>query len=747
LNTYNFISKNTYKVPLWLPYEKYFCLQIIKILPIMNTIKITLRCLIWTILLPLQATIAQNLASNDLNRAENFFTTTEDLPVLQTPTLKDGKLTFHWDTQKEEETQRFELRIYDEDALNNNALSKSIFAEIIKGNQFSSAYRAIGLASQHSYYYTVRAVSSLSINTTDDTGFSAPIKFYIDDFPVCTDPKFFNVANKTTANAITVKWVGTPDDYSYIISYKLKSATTYTTLPAILQNPANNSNYNYTISGLLPNNQYDVKIKSTCDNGNASSNEVSSVFKTTECPAITSAIAKGNVTSTSITISWNIAGSTFPAYEIGYGKCDQTRTYVIVKKDDNTTMSYTLTNLTPGANYCIFLKGMCDCPSTSNTCGTTSYSVSTNEKSTTIQTLNDCLPPNFWISKTTPCKIEILYYGGPYILQYKPASAATWTEVTVNSGATGYEINNVLLETYSFRMRQSCTLNGQQFFSPYTPIQTTTIPVACPKPYVTLSNDSPTSVKVSYFLESNTLPLTVCYRKLTDQIWQKKEGCLPESSILGLEAGAKYMFKIYKPYCYIVDCNDNPSCPELANSIFSIESYTMPCAVPQSVIVENVFSTSVVFSIQNAPNNFSTNLKYRIKGTTNWTTINTLANPVTITNLTPNTDYEFEFQHPCANQQSTFSLALATKTTENDNCVNLSKNAITVKEVTTNTIALEWQNFQYNNLYEIRYKEDAATTWISTPLFSTNNKTLENLTAGKKYQIEIRRKVAANFCD
>jgi hypothetical protein len=717
----------------------------------MNILKVTLCTFCMTLLWSSQLFAQDYTSQSSFGSANLKKTATEEQPVLKMPSFSAGKVSFAWSTQTEEALRQFELRIYE-----NNPTAKSsrpLFAEIIKGNEYQADYRKIGLSNHQVYYYTVRPIEALAaISPDSDKGFSEPIRFELNEYPVCTDPQFFKVAQKTTSSSIELKWVGTLDDIDYNISYRVAgSNATYT--QKIVSKSVNTLQTNIIIAGLTANTEYEFKIKSKCGSGGsiAYSNEVSAFFKTQACTDLLGNITKGTVTSNSIAISWTNTNGSFDAFEIGYGKCDETKTYVIVPKSASNNMSYNLTGLLSNTNYCIVVKGMCGCSTNSANCTNSSYTVS-NEKSATIQTQNPCNIPQFWISNTTPCKIDLLWYdSGDYKIEYKAASASTWTSITVNSTASPYAITNVLPEIYSIRMRKVCVINGQSALSAYTAIQTANIPQACPKPYVTLSNETPTKIKISYYLDSNTPPLTVCYKKANETNWTKKENCAPNSYIENLISGETYSFRIYKPYCFIADCNDNPACSELANSVLTIDSYTTPCAIPQSITVDNILSTSVTFTIQNYPNNFSFDLRYRVKNTPTWTTFNAVSNLMTITNLIPNTEYEFEFKHPCANTQSDFWYPLSVKTALNDNCVNPAKTDVIVKEVTTNAIILEWQKFNYNNNFELRYQESGATTWSFLPPIvpsaSTVVANLGNLVSGRKYNIEIRRKVGLNFCD
>ena len=691
--------------------------------------------------------IATSQVADASFNASLLHTITEDIPVLNQPSIQDGKLKLSWNTQSESPLRLFELCIFE--AQNNESLGKNkqkpIFAEVIKGYSFEESYKSLGLRNGGKYYYTIHETNAVVISTANN--FSSNVIatnqmiFSIEDVPVCIEPKFFKIAQSTQSNAITVKWVGQPSDLEYVIRYNnqaVGNAYTFVTVPAV----ANKLDYQYTFTGLTASDKYDFLIKSKCAaNGNiAYSSGTTATFQAQACQNFVSSVTS-TTTQNSITINWNNNDfDGFEYFEVGIGECGKAKEYYIVQANTNgLNNTYLFNNLSNNKNYCIVVKGLCNCEIN---CSSSSLSVS-NEKSISVltQSPTTCANPIVSVLDATTCGVRLTWsYPEQSIIHIDGLS-----DITVNTPSNfEYTIANLPPQSYVIKVRKICIINGVQMLSNWIPLSAT-VPSPCPKPVVTFSPTTFSKLQVNF--SSTYSYLNLCYKKTSSASWTNLDNISTGYTIENLEPGETYMFRAFSPYCGIVCGNLSSLCESMASSVFIENNLQMPCATP-TVTPQNVLSTSISFVVVNYANNYTTNIRYRIKGTNTWTNnIPATSSPVTITGLTAGKEYEFEFIHPCSNLSNSTWASLSQLSPAADICTNPQKTDITVQTVTNNSIALSWVLFPANNTFDIRYKESTVATWQQVSGITTASQTFSSLASGKTYQFEIRRKVGNATCD
>ena len=135
--------------------------------------------------------------------------------------------------------------------------------------------------------------------------------------------------------------------------------------------------------------------------------------------------------------------------------------------------------------------------------------------------------------------------------------------------------------------------------------------------------------------------------------------------------------------------------------------------------------------------------RYRVQGTTNWTTTAPTQNYYQLLqNLTPATIYEFQAQRKCCpDAWSDFSAIDTFKTTgaSVSNCSAEAANKLTTSSV-TETNAYIYTSQPYGNApnKQFRYRKVGSTDWTTNGTTTLHYNLLSNLTSGTQYEFQVR---------
>ncbi|NHM08065.1 hypothetical protein G4D82_12605 [Flavobacterium sp. CYK-4] len=163
-------------------------------------------------------------------------------------------------------------------------------------------------------------------------------------------------------------------------------------------------------------------------------------------------------------------------------------------------------------------------------------------------------------------------------------------------------------------------------------------------------------------------------------------------------------------------------------------SGTIPgtCETP-SGLNASAGSTSATLNWLAASGAVSYNIQYRAAGSSNWNQLTSSNNSILVSNLTPNTNYEFQVQSVCS-FLSAYS-ALATFSTLEQGCdapVNLS-----ISTNSSSSILLSWDAVSGASSYTVEYQLAGANAWIISTS-NSNSKTISGLIASTGYEFRVK---------
>jgi hypothetical protein len=251
-------------------------------------------------------------------------------------------------------------------------------------------------------------------------------------------------------NGATLNWAAVTGATSYNIQYKVNTATTWTTVTSTTNSKI--------LTGLMAGNIYQWQVQSICAGG--SSTYSSAVTFTTTAAANCGTpvgLTSASVTTTSAALTWTaVTGAT--SYNIQY-KTNAASTWNITT---STTNSKTLTGLLNASGYQWQVQSVC-------ASGTSTYSAAATF--TTLSPATCGVPANLLTSSITATGAvfgwSAVTGATSYNVQYKVATATTWTSVTTSSTSLIVTGLNVVT-TYQWQIRAVCTSGTSAYSSTLT---------------------------------------------------------------------------------------------------------------------------------------------------------------------------------------------------------------------------------------------------------------------------------------
>jgi hypothetical protein len=173
---------------------------------------------------------------------------------------------------------------------------------------------------------------------------------------------------------------------------------------------------------------------------------------------------------------------------------------------------------------------------------------------------------------------------------------------------------------------------------------------------------------------------------------------------------------------------------QLASTSFSVTGTSCPAPSLSQIFASNITSNSATL---NGPTGFNaTDYQYRTMGSASWIDLNsTTSNFTTISNLLPNTTYEFRISVRCSNNiWSNWSPAKSFVTIA-ANCPAPSLSQIFASNITSNSATLNGPTGF--NATDYQYRVSGSSTWIDVNGTSTNSTSIFNLSPSTIYEFRI----------
>jgi hypothetical protein len=373
---------------------------------------------------------------------------------------------------------------------------------------------------------------------------------------------------------------------------------------------------------------------------------------------------------------------------------------------------------------------------------------------------NSCpKPTNFAVSNVGMNTADLSWTPGgsetAWIVEYKEATAATWTTATAT--ATNYQLTGLSsLTAYNVRVKADCGDETSQyatasFTTPncpaadaceYTFVLTDSYGDGWNSAYLTVEQNGTviaTLEAVDYDLSStpthDTVTVNLCDNNVIDLVWHSGSFDSEASiTLIGPDGSQIYTspsMSSYTTYSFTTDCNGSGPGPVITDPTVATNAAS---AIEQTTATLSATITN--------PDNVSITAKgFEWKATTGGTytqiagtgTGNTFT--ANLTGLTPNTGYTYK-AFITFNGQTVYGNEMTFTTLEQGVEPCDVPTGLAAGDITGESIAISWNASANAEGYNIQYSPQGGT--ISSATSTTNNYTITGLAQNTTYQIQVQ---------
>ncbi|KAB7729293.1 hypothetical protein F5984_16820 [Rudanella paleaurantiibacter] len=577
---------------------------------------------------------------------------------------------------------------------------------IISSEIPTTTFGLTGLTDGQAYEWQMRPTGSA-------TWYGGPVSFTT---TYGCSPPSLNTPSSVSVTAAPLSWYfysGSSGTTQFTVDLKTSESASWSSVSGITG--SSGSTTYYTLSGLTPGTTYTYRVRSVC-----SPYSTTATFATPACtvlnprqePQPTQAVLRWPVTlGASYTLQWRPQGG------------DWATVSVLQSESYASTMSYSLTGLTPNATYEWRTQAVCG-----NTTGSFTAPLSFTASCNRPASLSFLAPSATQATIVWKSAYSVADYGYSYQVQYrrKNPTDSPWVTSSVYSNPNyntpyDYSINlsGLTPETeYETRVQTNCQNTS---VSGYTdpPVSFTT--QSCTNTATNLRSSATYTFKAAYLSWNAAYDnyYAVQIRPSGVASWSTIGPSVytgnSSQEIQNLKPETVYEWRVIT-YCTVSTSASAPS---------GTESFTTAaCALnrivnPYTAQVENTSARLNWSEISPVVGLYS--VRYRPLGTATYTTLPPQTSQyLSLTGLQEKTAYEWQVSSVCTESPTSFSYtALQTFTTA---CLNPAS-YLRTNNNTIRSIELRWDNYYssewFVRTYTVRYRPQGAE-WTTVPI-STNS--------------------------
>ncbi len=306
-----------------------------------------------------------------------------------------------------------------------------------------------------------------------------------------------------------------------------------------------------------------------------------------------------------------------------------------------------------------------------------------------------------------------------YQIRYRVVGATTWLSQTVTTNMVSLS-GLTPSANYEYQVQSHCSSG----WSAYSSTNNFTLPAPCDMPInvatVTVLSNAAT---LTWNTVSGASGYVANYRPLGAADWLEQSTTSNSITLSGLMGSTSYEF-IVKTECGNFSSNFNSS---------FVFTTMMACSPPADIVVTNLTYTSfqLDWGVITGVSQFS--VRYRVVGTTNWSSVNVNTETVVLDNLDAGATYEYQIQSKCGVAWSDFS-ELAQNTLPS----GCEVNGLTSGAITSSSIELNWDATTSATKYQIFYVLAGSGNTPLNQEVTTTSTIIEGLDENSVYSIEVR---------
>lgn len=305
--------------------------------------------------------------------------------------------------------------------------------------------------------------------------------------------------------------------------------------------------------------------------------------------------------------------------------------------------------------------------------------------------------------------------AGTYTIQYKLATASTWTPGGTTTTTTKTITGLTPGSSYVWTVKAECSP-----FAPNATFSTLTGTGGCPIPtQLTSSNITQTGATLSWSVVAAAVNYTLQFKVSSASVWTTVTAATNTHILTGLTAGTSYVWQV-KANCSGYSTQSN---------FTTLTSST--CPAPVSLVTSNITQTGATLSWAAVSGATSYTIQYKVSTTPTWTTVTSTTNSKVITGLLAGTNYVWQVKANC----SVYSSQASFTTTNSSGCAIPGQ--LTSSNISQTGATLSWGTVSGASSYTVQYKIATATSWTFATT-TTNTLVLTGLIAGTTYAWRVK---------
>ena len=417
-------------------------------------------------------------------------------------------------------------------------------------------------------------------------------------------------------------------------------------------------------------------------------------------------LAASGISNNTANVSWaGVNGAT--SYNLYYKLSDSAVWQNIVITDT----AYSLNGLIPAKTY--NWKVTATCPA-----GTSSYD------SLQFSTTANCGMPSSLSSSVITTQGATVSWATVadainYILEYKNASAGTWTVAAPATTSTSFILSGLdSSTTYDLRVAATCTYGVSEYV---TEQFVTATPCGNPTD-LTNSVITNTEATVSWAAVPGANSYAVEYKSNSTSVWTIADSSTTATTVTvsGLDMATVYDWRV------VATCAFGPG--NYAVSQFVTAS---PCGNASGLSSSAITTTSATVSWAASSGANSYTIEYKPNASATWiiAASNIVATSQVLSGLNPATVYDWRIKVNCQYESSNYVSAQFTTLTPCGTPAGLSTTSLTTTSATVN-----WTALAGANNYTVEYKPNTSTTWmIANAAATTTSQVISGLASSTLY--------------
>ena len=553
------------------------------------------------------------------------------------------------------------------------------------------------------YYYRVRP----SNTTTGSLSTTFAIRFVSYLTPTTTN---------ITGTSARLNWNSAGMGATYDVQWRAVGSSSwilYTNLP----------DFTTTLTGLSANTSYEWQVRTT-----GTTTYTNPVNFTTICPIPVPYTAYPSRTTASL--SW-VSG--YPEVHTLQWRPQNTMDWTTI--DGISSTYYSLSGLNSVSSYEWRVQGTCP----------GSMTVTTDFSPVQLFTTLACPIPTLQLSSNNSTAVSLVWAapfyetGRTYALRYRPVGSSTWTTIdqTTTGEYTPYLLSGLTPNVmYEAQVKSVCSMTESSDYS-----TTLTFTPTCQTPINLYASPKASTAKLSWYIPYAYIPETnatfqVQYRPSGTTDWLTISNIMAASasssltySLTGLTSNTTYEWRVRN------SCSSNTQSDYATGA-----SFTTVCLAPSYPYTYLPSATSISLRWSTSVETGTLfDVRYRIAGTSDWTTLNQLAvtdNGSTfaysLTGLTNNTIYDWDVRTVC----STVDNSTYTSGQQFTTRCQVPTGMYTTPKISS--AYLSWGIMGIGVTYDLRYRRSGTTDWTNVSGLTSFSTTITGLQANTGYEWQVR---------